>query len=188
MPKQRLQSVTLENTRIIFRNFSGAEGRFNAKGKRNFNVLLDHDIAEAMERDGWNIKYLQPREEDEEPQPRLEVAVSFGGRPPRIVMVTSRGKTPLDESTVAILDWAEITNVDLIIRPYEWQVQDKKGIKAYLQSIFVTIHEDELEQKYADVPDSAMSAMVVQSEVVYDEPDEIGSSRTRGAITQGTPF
>lgn len=161
----RLQPVVLENVRILFRNFSGAEGRFNAKGKRNFNVLLDHDMAEAMEKDGWNIKYLKSREEDEEPQPRLEVAVSFSGRPPRIVLITSRGKTPLDESTVPVLDYAEITNVDLIIRPYEWQVQDKTGVKAYLQSIFVTIHEDELELKYADVPDSAMSAVI-------GEPDE----------------
>jgi hypothetical protein len=113
-----------------------------------------------MEKDGWNVKYLRSREEDEEPQPRLEVEVRFDGRPPRVVMVTSRGKTPLDESTVSILDWAEVTNVDLIIRPYEWDVNGKTGVKAYLQSIFVTIHEDELEQKYADVPDSAMSAMV----------------------------
>lgn len=181
MPQQRLQSVTLENVRILFRNFSGAEGRFNAKGKRNFNVLLDHETAEAMERDGWNVKYLKSREEDEEPQPRLEVAVSFGGRPPRIVLITSRGKTPLDESTVQVLDYAEITNVDLIIRPYEWQVQDKTGIKAYLQSIFVTIREDELELKYADVPDSAMSAVI-------GEPDEIPEDDRFGGNYGKTPF
>lgn len=156
----KLQPVVLENARIIFRNFSGAEGKFNAKGRRNFNVLLDDVTAEGMAKDGWNIKYLKPREEDDEPQARLEVAVSFSGRPPRVVMITSRGKTALDESMVSILDWAEVENVDLIVRPYEWEVNDKSGVKAYLQSLFITIHEDELERKYSDVPDSAVSALI----------------------------
>jgi hypothetical protein len=156
---QGIPNVILENVRMVFRNFAGEEGQFNAKGKRNFNVLLNDDVAEAMIRDGWNVKYLQPKEDGDPPQARIEVAVNYNGRPPRIVMVTSRGKTPLDESTVSLLDWAEVEKTDLIIRPYEWQVGDKSGVKAYVQSLFVTIREDALEQKYAEVPDSALSAL-----------------------------
>ena len=66
-------------------------------------------------------------------------------------MITSRGGTPLNEEDVEILDWADISNVDLIVRPYEWAVSGKTGVKAYLKSIFVTINEDELELKYADL-------------------------------------
>jgi hypothetical protein len=50
-----------------------------------------------------------------------------------------------------MLDWADITNVDMIIRPFSWEVQGKTGIKAYLKSIFVTIQEDALEIKYSEI-------------------------------------
>lgn len=155
MPPQD-NTVLMEGVRIIFRNFSGKEGQYNREGDRNFAVLLDEATAEAMAADGWNVKVLKPREEDEEnapPQPYLPVSVNFKGRPPRIVQITSRGRTHLDESTVEMLDWADIINVDLIVRPYEWTVNGKSGIKAYLQALYVTIQEDPLEIKYAQSDD-----------------------------------
>jgi hypothetical protein len=144
-------TVLMEGVRIIFRNFSGKEGQYNREGDRNFAVLIDDDkVADAMAEDGWNVKQLRPREdeEDETPQAYLPVSVNFKGRPPRIVLITSRGRTNLDEHSVEMLDWADIINVDMIVRPYEWTVNDKSGIKAYLQSIYVTIEEDALEMKY----------------------------------------
>lgn len=146
-------NVLMEGVRIIFRNFAGKEGMYNREGDRNFAVLLDDDVAERMAQDNWNIKWLKAREEGEPDQAYIQVSVNFKGRPPRVVMITSRGRTPLGEDNVEILDWADISNVDLIIRPYEWAVNGKSGIKAYLQSIFVTIEEDALELKYADLDD-----------------------------------
>jgi hypothetical protein len=81
----------------------------------------------------------------------LPISVNFKGRPPRIVLITSRGRTNLDESQVETLDWVDIINVDLIVRPYEWTVNNKSGIKAYLQSLYVTIEEDPLELKYSEM-------------------------------------
>lgn len=148
-------TVLMEGVRIIFRNFAGKEGQYNREGDRNFAVLLDDPTAEKMAADGWNVKWLRPREdaeEEETPQAYLPVSLNFSkGRPPRVVMITSRGRTNLDEDTVDLLDWADISNVDMIVRPYEWQVSGKTGIKAYLQSIYVTIEEDELERKYAEL-------------------------------------
>lgn len=144
-------TVLMEGVRIIFRNFSGKEGQYNREGDRNFAVLLDEKIAAAMSEDGWNVKMLKPRddEEDSTPQAYLPVAVNFRGRPPRIVMITSHNRTTLDESQVETLDWVDILNVDLIVRPYEWTVNGKSGIKAYLQSMYITIQEDPLEAKYS---------------------------------------
>lgn len=146
-------TVVMEDVRIIFRNFAGREGMYNREGDRNFAVLLDDHIAEQMAKDGWNVKWLKPREEGDAEQAYLQVSVNFKGKPPRVTMITSRGRTTLGEDEVELLDWADIANTDLIIRPYEWAVNGKTGIKAYLQSIFVTIEEDALELKYADVDD-----------------------------------
>ena len=152
-------NINIENARIGFRNFSGREGKFNPAGSRNFCVFIDVDAAEILEEDGWNIKWLEPRDEEEAPQAYLQVAVSYENYPPRILLITSSGKTMLDEDTVSLLDWAEIKNVDLIVRPYNWEVNEKTGVKAYCKSMYITIIEDEFEKKYNNVPDSAVNTL-----------------------------
>lgn len=153
------KNLVIENAKIGFRNFSGKEGKFNPAGRRNFCVFLESYLATGLENDGWNIRWLEPRDEGEERQAYLQVAVSYENIPPKIVLVTSHGKTQLDENSVNILDWAEIQNVDLIIRPYNWDVNGKSGVKAYVKSMYVTLVEDEFESKYVDVPDSAINTM-----------------------------
>lgn len=157
-------TVLMEGVRIIFRNFAGKEGQYNREGDRNFAVLLDDDVAEAMAKDGWNVKWLKAREEGDTEQAYLSVSVNFRGRPPRVVMVTSRGRTDLSEDLVEVLDWVDIRNVDLIVNPYEWAVNGKTGVKAYLKSIFVTIEEDALEKKYADVQEISFDGKPLQIE------------------------
>lgn len=152
-------TITIEGARIAFRNFSGKEGKYNPAGKRNFCVLLDTELATKLERDGWNIRWLSPRDEGDSPQGYLQVSVAYGNFPPKIVLVSSNGKTVLGEDEVGLLDWAEIESVDLVIRPYNWEVNSKSGVKAYLKSLWVTIVEDEFEKKYRDVPDSAVNSM-----------------------------
>lgn len=167
----RLDDVTMQGVQIRIRNFSGKEGQYNVKGQRNFLVLLDDDIAEAMGEDGWNIKYFDPRDDQEKPQAFLKVKVNYNGDPkPRITLVTSRSKTRLEEDDISLLDWADIINVDLIINPYSYEFNGKTGITAYLRSGFFTIQEDELDLKYADVPDSAQSSVVFR-DLDLDEPD-----------------
>jgi hypothetical protein len=152
-------NIVIENAKIGFRNFSGKEGKFNAKGNRNFCVFLEDDIALTLEEQGWNIRWLNPKDDSDTRQAYLSVAVGFGNTPPKIYLVTSKGKTLLDEESVILLDWAEINNVDLTINPYNWVVSGKSGVKAYIKSMYVTIAEDAFESKYRDVPDSAANSM-----------------------------
>ena len=152
-------NIVIEGARIGFRNFSGKEGKFNPAGRRNFCVFLDSEWAHLLENDGWNVRWLEPRDPQEDKQAYLQVAVSYENITPKIVLVTTHGKTILDELSVNVLDWAEINEVDLIIRPYNWDVNGKSGVKAYIKSMYVTIAEDNFEKKYRDLPDSASDAI-----------------------------
>lgn len=144
--------ITIENARLIFRDFTGERNRFNSD--RTFGVVLDPDFADELERDGWNVKRLPPREDGDEPLCFLQVKVTFGKVPPKIVLVNGRSKKQmLDEKTVGILDWIQIENADLIIRPFNYDFNGHSGTKAYLSTLYVTKATDSLEEKYADIPD-----------------------------------
>jgi hypothetical protein len=143
------KTFMVENAFIRFRNFSGKEARFNPAGVRTFTIDLDPVIANQMIADGWNVRYLEAREEGEEDIPIIQITVRFDIRPPRIVLITANTRTQLDENSLEILDWADIENADLIARGFYWNVNGKSGTKAYLQSLFVTIREDALERKYS---------------------------------------
>lgn len=152
-------NIKIENAKVRFKNFSGKEGRYNPAGRRNFCVILDEESAQSLFEDGWNVKYLQPKEEGDDPIPYLQVAVSYNNIPPKVYLVTSKQKTLIDEDTISMLDWGEFENFDLVIRPYNYDVNGKTGVKAYLKTLYATLVEDEFADKYEDVPDSAISAV-----------------------------
>lgn len=156
---KKINNIIIENARIGFKNFSGEAGKFNAAGNRNFCVFLEKDMGVTLQEDGWNIRWLKPKDQDEDETPYLQVSVTFNNFPPKVVLISNKSKTTLDEESIKILDWAEIDNVDVIIRPYTWEVNGKSGIKAYVKSMYVTIVQDEFENKYYDVPDSATNSI-----------------------------
>ena len=159
MPKEKRNykvssNLEIGSARIGFRNFSGKEGKYNPKGRRNFCVFLDDKaLVKELENDGWNVRYLMPREEDDDPQAYLQVTVSFKNFPPKVEMMTRKNKVILDEGTIDSLDWADIENIDLVLRPYNWgPINGKSGVKAYLKSAYVMVIEDQFAAKYRDYP------------------------------------
>ena len=142
-------NVTFEDARLIWRDFTGERNRFNSD--RTFSIVLTPDVADELEKDGWNVKRRPPREEGDDPLCTLAVKVVFGKVPPKIVLINSGGKSQkLDKDTVGILDWIKVKTADVVIRPYNYDFNGHTGTKAYLKTLYVTKEVDALEEKYAE--------------------------------------
>ena len=148
---KNIENIKIENARIVFRNLSGKPDKFNPQGgKRSFSVVIeDPEFANELKREGWNIKQFNPSpDSDEEPAHFINVKVSYNNIPPHIYLCTSKNKTLLNEDTVGQLDYAEISNVDIVITPYQYEMSSRSGISAYVKTMYVTVVEDEFASKY----------------------------------------
>lgn len=157
-PRRAEGLITIENAKVLYRNFAGVEKPMNRKGDRNFCVIIpDEAVAEAMLRDGYNVKRRNPRlDDDEEPgsrvgDPYVEVKVAWNEKAPHpqvyVVGDVTRRRNQYDEGLVDLLDNVEIVTCDLVISPYNWS---PGKVTAYLRKMYLTIHEDTLDLKYAD--------------------------------------
>lgn len=153
MARTDVPNISIDNAQIRFRNFTGEPTKFDkAGGKRTFSVILDPDMADKLRDDGWNVKSWEPEGADE-PIYHLPVEISYKIYPPKVWMISGNKKTMLQEDTISALQYAEFTKVQLIIRPYCWEVNGKSGIKAYVKAMYVTIEEDEFEKEYRNFED-----------------------------------
>lgn len=146
--------IIIEGASLFYKNFSGKETDCNAAGNRNFCVEIDPELAERLRADGWTVKqkyrtHPSVRDEQEIPVDFIKIVVSYKYRAPRIVAIKGRSRQNLDESNVELLDWARTTNVDIKICPHKWSFGGNSGYNGYLDSLYATIEEDDLEKKYA---------------------------------------
>lgn len=143
--------LQIDEANIIFRNFSGAPSKFNREGDRNFAVrIFDPELADALIAEGWNVKIRPPREDGDEPYMYLPVKIKFNDRGPNVYLMSGKARNKLTEDTIGCLDDIDIANVDLDIRPYDWEVSGKNGRAAYLQSMEVTQEVDRFAERYAE--------------------------------------
>ena len=143
--------LNIDEAKIIFRNFEGRGDKFNREGDRNFAVVIPtEDLADRLVKDGWNVKIKPSRDEQETPFMYLPVKIKFNDRGPNCYLVTAGKANRLDEESIGILDDVDILNVNLDIRPYDWEVNGKAGRTAYLQGIEVIQRVDRFAARYAE--------------------------------------
>ena len=145
------ENLQLENAQIGrggYRNFAGEKTQYNAAGKRSFVVILDEATGNQLEALGWHIRWREPRDEMDDRVALLTVEVKFGDYPPRVMLISGNDRTLLDENNISILDSAEIERADLVIRPYNWEVNGNSGTKAYLKAGYFTLAEDDFGGRY----------------------------------------
>ena len=155
-------TLRIENAEIWSLNFSGQPSKWNREGDRNFCCEFDVELGDILRNEGWNVKYHKDRDTDEPVSAYINVAVNYKvGNPrlrPKIYVISGGKKTLLNEDTVGAIDGYDIvTNengrmiADLVIRPRAWEMNDgKKGVKAYLAEMYVTVNESKFARKYAD--------------------------------------
>ena len=142
--------LEIEDARIIYRNFAGVGSKYNREGDRNFAVIIpNEEIKEQLVEEGWNVKIKPPRDEDDSPFMFLPVKIKFNNRGPAAYVRSGDSVTRLNKDTIDMLDEIDIQSVDLDIRAYDWEVNDKSGRSAYLQAINVTQNIDRFGARYA---------------------------------------
>lgn len=134
------ENVIIENAQIRFRNFSGTKTEFNKAGNRQFSLFLPQETADILEGAGWYIKHKPPRNEGDDPRNQMDVSVMFGKYPPIIKLISHDGaESYLNEENVGILDSVDIDHATVEIRPYNWDVNGKTGVKAYVKELMVYV-------------------------------------------------
>lgn len=155
-----VDNVTLKavpGEKIIFRNFEGKATPYNNAGDRNFCVILDEDLATQLEAKGFNIKWTKGGD-DYPSVPYIKIKLGYTYKdgqdnpyPPRIFKIQqSTGMRSLSKETVKYLDGARIITADLQFncRPYEDRKTHEIRYTAYLDLLYATVEESELEREY----------------------------------------
>lgn len=156
-------TLKLEGVKLTWLDFKG-QGKYNKTHAREFHVILDREMAEELEAQGYNIRWPKPFETDEElPEgfedrrlPTMKVTLSRTPNVSRLVRiytveegykyrVDTRNNNELDD-----LDdlGPDILYADIVINPYHWEIDGRKGISAYVASLYLILATDEFSHKY----------------------------------------
>lgn len=150
--------ITLYNVRIGtkgYRNFSGRETEWNKAGDRNFVVFLDTDVAKQLESIGAPVQWKPDKYDEGNLRAQMKVHVKYVDRkgqpliPPKVVLISSSAKTPLDANTVGTLDTADLEKSDMILNIYKNPGTMGPANSVALKTLYATLSEDELDALYS---------------------------------------
>lgn len=160
-------NITIDNAELLggtFRNFDGHPDSFSPSGynKGTFCVQLNDEQAEMLSGQGWNVKdFTYSGDDTTAPSTVHYLKVSYPitkdpnakDRFPRNVYLVSNTKqVPLSSATVANLTYNSYDEIDIEIRPYDYDVNGHTGRSAYLNSGFFKIREIPFADRFSDIP------------------------------------
>lgn len=135
-----MASLVIKDAEIRFKNFRGKESTFNPAGRRNFWVRIDGRKAKKLKKEGWAIKEL--RLENGKKRWFLPVTIYESWADTKmnskVVVIMSDGALKvckqLNDHSLGLLDIVDIEHFNMVIRGYEYNVNGRHGIKAYLRN------------------------------------------------------
>lgn len=144
-------TIRINGAKLTHRNFEGRKHDYNVKGQRNFSVIINsEELAEDLIKEGWKIKSKPPKEEGDRPFTYMPVNIFFNDFGPDIFIESGDNVFQLYEDTVHRIDKMNILDVDLHIRPNNWEINGKTGRSAYLNSIWVRQNVSIFASRYND--------------------------------------
>ena len=112
----RIEFCDIKPDDIRFRNFSGAEKKFNPAGNRNFKLVID-DPADVDKLREVGV-YVSERESSRMGAPstfQIKVNVSYRFDEPYIILTSGSAMTKLDQNSVCALDNVEICDIPHLV-------------------------------------------------------------------------
>lgn len=112
---------------IIFRNFSGGPDVYS-KGKDAgvyFHMkITDASVADELMRDGWNVKLMKKRHDDDPDEWHVKMNINFNSRVKPIVQSQTFGKNGLTRETpesIGDFDQVSIKYVNMECADWEYE-------------------------------------------------------------------
>ena len=171
------RELVVENAVIMWTNFGGNPTKFNPNGgKRTFDLVLPDRIAGMLDSDGWNIKEVRGKNDNDPVMFVTEIGVNPRSNLSIFLCEEVNGKKyrfRVKPEDLSVLDTYQYSDIAVLIRPYVHGRQNSAGstIKGYLQQMnLVRLNEDYFHDKYAEYA-NAESPTFPPSEAVPEETD-----------------
>lgn len=170
------KTIAIDNTRFIFQtNFAGdsTKDRFG-DSRRKCNIIIpDPEQVRDLMKAGFTVRETRPRPDDDpaefQPEYFVPAIVKYRNRngmpvkyPPKVYLVDDEGQPALlNEDTIALLDDVRVSNVNVILNPYEYDPANH-GMSLYIRTMYV-------EQNMDDDPYAALYRRLREEAVEQEE-------------------
>ncbi len=140
-------NLHVENAHITFKNFEGRSDQYNMNGAKSFALVVPEEFVDMLQANGWKLR-IKPDTRGEGDFVTLKVKVKFNNQGPGVYLNSVGRATKLNDATVGMLDHIRMTNIAMIIRPYDWALNGNSGRTAYLQAMEAEQIIDAISAKY----------------------------------------